>query len=162
MVKKILYTLLILLVIIQFIRPNKNVALEVSANDIEEHYAVPDNVRSILKKACRDCHSNHTEYPWYANIQPVAWWLNDHVQEGKKHFNLSEFAAYPPKRADHKLEELVESQEDHWMPLQSYQRLHKEAVLTEAETQEVINWANGLRKQIQLAHPEAFVKGAKE
>jgi hypothetical protein len=158
MVRKVLYTLMTILIVIQFVRPHKNIAMEVSTNDIEKHYHVPENVKVTLKKACRDCHSNHTEYPWYANIQPIAWWLNGHIQDGKKNFNLSEFAAYTPKRADHKLEELIESQEENWMPLQSYQNLHQDAVLTEAQKGEVITWAQGLRKEIQTAHPEAFTK----
>lgn len=162
MIRKIVTGLLIILIVIQFIKPTKNVALEMSANDIEKHYAVPENVKGILQKACRDCHSNNTVYPWYASFQPVAWWLDGHIQDGKKHFNLSEFAAYPPKRAEHKLEELVESQTDHWMPLASYQNIHKDAVLTQAESQEVIDWANGLRKEIKAAHPEAFRGGEKD
>ena len=158
MAKKITYALLAILVIIQFIKPKRNVASEMSVNDIEKHYNVPENIKKTFSKACRDCHSNNTVYPWYANIQPVAWWLNDHIQDGKKHFNLSEFATYPPKRADHKLEELIESQTDHWMPLASYMKLHAEARLTQAESQEVVDWANGLRKEIQAKHPEAFLE----
>ncbi len=157
MAKKILIALLVILVIIQFIRPTPNVSAELSSNDIEKHYAVPQDVKLILDKACRDCHSNNTRYPWYNSIQPVAWYLNDHIVDGKKHFNLSEFAEYPPKRAEHKLEELVESQTDHWMPLESYQNLHSEAKLTEAENQTLITWANDLRAQIKAAHPEAFI-----
>jgi hypothetical protein len=162
MVKKIVYALLVVLVIIQFIKPSRNVASEMSANDIEKNYTVPENVKANLARACRDCHSNNTIYPWYANIQPVAWWLNGHIEDGKKHFNLSEFAAYPPKRADHKLEELVESQTDHWMPLESYVKLHPDARLTQAQSQEVIDWANGLRREIQTAHPEAFIEQDKK
>ncbi len=111
--KKIIYGLLAVLIIIQFIKPEKNISSEMSPNDIEKHYNVPQSIKATLSKACRDCHSNNTVYPWYASFQPVGWWLNGHIKDGKKHFNLSEFAAYPPKRADHKLEELVESQTDH-------------------------------------------------
>lgn len=157
MAKKILVALLVILVGIQFIRPTPNVSTEQSINDIEKHYAVPQDVKLILDKACRDCHSNNTNYYWYNNIQPVAWFLNSHIIDGKKHFNLSEFAAYPPKRAEHKLEELVESQTDHWMPLESYQLLHQEAQLTETENQTLIAWANELRAQIKATHPEAFL-----
>ena len=162
MFKKMLTGLLIVLVLIQFIRPAKNVSAVMSPNDIEKHYAVPENVKATLSKACRDCHSNNTNYPWYNNIQPVAWWLNGHIQDGKRHFNLSEFAAYPPKRADHKLEEVIESQTDHWMPLESYTNIHKEARLTQAESQEVIDWANELRKEIQTKHAADFLVKEKE
>lgn len=159
MAKKIFIVLIVILVIIQFIRPTPNVLAEQSATDIEKHYEVPENVKATLSKACRDCHSNNTVYPWYWNIQPVAWWLDGHIRDGKRHFNLSEFASYPPKKAEHKLEELVESQEDHWMPLESYTKLHSEARLTSTESKELIDWANALRQKIKLENPAAFVGG---
>jgi hypothetical protein len=148
MLRKILYGLGIILIIAQFFKPEKNISSEVSKNDISTRYEVPGNVKVILEKACNDCHSNNTKYPWYANIQPVAWWLNDHIKDGKKHLNFSEFAAYTYKRADHKMEEVIESQEDHWMPLDSYTWLHKDAKLTEEERGEIVGWAKGLRVKI--------------
>lgn len=162
MAKKILVVLLVVLVIIQFIRPVQNVSAEQSPTDIEKKYETPENVKATLSKACRDCHSNNTNYPWYSNIQPVAWWLDGHIRDGKKHLNFSEFGNYPPKKAEHKLEELVESQQDHWMPLDSYMKLHAEARLTSAESQELIDWANALRQKIKLESPEAFVGGKDE
>ncbi|WP_025762848.1 heme-binding domain-containing protein [Dyadobacter tibetensis] len=156
--KKVLIAILLILVAIQFIRPTPNVSAEMSLNDVEEHYYVPEGVKISLDKACRDCHSSNTRYPWYSQIQPVAWWLNSHIEDGKKHFNLSEFAAYSPKKADHKLEELIESQTDHWMPLESYTFIHSEAKLTETERQEMIDWATALRREIQKSHPEEFGK----
>lgn len=158
MARKILIGLFIILVAMQFVRPIRNESASMSANDIEKQYVVPENVKSILSRACRDCHSNNTVYPWYSQVQPGAWFMNNHVIDGKKHFNLSEFAAYEPKKADHKLDELVEELEGHGMPLESYLWLHADAKLTETETQEVITWANGIRKEIQTTFPEAFLK----
>lgn len=149
MVKKILYGLLIALVLIQFIRPERNISEVPSENDIRVHYAVPAEVESILKRACFDCHSNNTYYPWYTNIQPVGWWLQNHINEGKGELNFSEFAAYSPKKADHKLEEVVELVEEKEMPLKSYTWVHKEAVLNAQEIETLVNWANSLRATIQ-------------
>jgi hypothetical protein len=84
MIKKILLVLLAALIIIQFIRPKENHSDKLSANDITRHYTVPDTVLSILQRSCYDCHSNNTSYPWYNRIQPVAWWLNSHVKDGKR------------------------------------------------------------------------------
>lgn len=149
MAKKILYGLLIVLVVIQFIRPERNISEVPSANDIRVHYSVPADVESILKRACFDCHSNNTYYPWYTNIQPVGWWLQNHINEGKGELNFSEFAAYSPKKADHKLEEVVELVEEKEMPLKSYTWVHKEAVLNAQEIETLVNWANSLRATIQ-------------
>ena len=107
-VKKILLILLIILVVIQFIRPAKNQSAEVTANHIYNVYATNENVKTILDKACNDCHSNNTKYPWYANVQPIAWWLNDHIEDGKKHLNFSEYGAYNLRRQYHKMEEVID------------------------------------------------------
>lgn len=153
MKRKILYGLLIVLVAIQFIRPTKNESAVIAANDITKAYPVPAEVDLILKKACNDCHSNSTVYPWYSNIQPVAWWLQDHVNDGKKHLNFSEFLAYPPKRQLKKLEEVIETVKEGEMPLNSYTWIHKEAVLTEAEKLTLSSWADNTRKEISAKNP---------
>src|SRR5665647_1862494 len=107
--KNILLLLLVALVIIQFIRPGKNISAPSTllANDISKVYTVPDSVHQILQTSCYDCHSNNTTYPWYAKVQPVAWWLNNHIVEGKKEVNFSEFATYRIGRQYKKLDEII-------------------------------------------------------
>lgn len=149
MIKKILIGLLVVLVVIQFIRPERNISELPSQNDIRVHYSVPANVESVLKRACYDCHSNNTNYPWYANIQPVLWWLQDHIEEGKEELNFSEFATYSAKKADHKLDEVIEMVEEEEMPLESYTYIHKDAVLSSSEKKLLMDWAADLRKMIK-------------
>lgn len=146
--KKILFALLIILIIVQFIRPSRNES-NAAENDISTVYPVPDDVQLTLKKACYDCHSNHTLYPWYTNIQPVGWWMQNHVNEGKAELNFSEFATYKPKKQDHKLDEVIELVEKGEMPLSSYTVIHKNAVLTSEEKNALIAWAKGVRQQIK-------------
>ena len=107
---------------------------------------VPANVAKVLQRACYDCHSNYTVYPWYANVQPIAWWLAHHVNDGKRHFNLSEFTTYTNKRASHKLEDAVNELKEGGMPLPSYTWAHPEARLSEADKQLLIEWAQDMRK----------------
>ena len=152
MVKKIAIGLLVVLVIIQFFKPDRNISSEKSTNDITNKYAVPASVQEILKTSCYDCHSNNTVYPWYANIQPVAWWLADHVNEGKKELNFSEFLTYSPKKAHHKLEEVNEMVKEGEMPLQSYTIIHQNAKLSEPQKLEIATWADGLMKEIATAN----------
>jgi hypothetical protein len=147
MLRKIIYLIIAVLVIIQFIHPNKNNSND-NSKDITTEYSVPDSVKTIWKKACNDCHSNYTEYPWYNNIQPIAWWLQNHVDEGKHHLNFSEFAAYTPKRKVHKLNDIAEVIEEGEMPLSSYTLIHKEAKLTKEENELLIKWARALSYQI--------------
>ena len=93
MKKKILIGLGLVLLVIQFARPARNLSGD-DTNHLATKYSFPGNVAPLIEKACYDCHSNKTVYPWYSNIQPVGWWLANHVNEGKEHLNFSEFATY--------------------------------------------------------------------
>lgn len=143
--KKIGWGILAVLVIIQFIRPSKNVSEQlITDNDISKTYAMTDEVHQILIKKCYDCHSNSTVYPWYNNIQPVGWWLAAHVDEGKEELNFSEFKTYPEKKANHKMEELSEAVNEGWMPLDSYLWIHGDAKITEADKNVINAWIKTL------------------
>ncbi len=148
-IKKILIVLLLVLVIIQFIKPEKNLSAASSPNDIFAHYQTPDSTKQLIKTTCYDCHSNNTVYPWYSEVQPVAWWLNNHIKDAKSELNFSEFATFAPKKADHKMEEVMEAVKEEEMPLKSYSIIHKNARLTDAQRLTVINWAKQIRAQIQ-------------
>lgn len=148
MLKKILLTLFIALIIIQFFHPKKNVSAAPGPNHIEATHAVPPAVKGILEKACYDCHSDNTRYPWYNNVQPVAWWLAHHVDEGKNELNFSQFGSYAAKRQAHKLEEVSEMVKEHRMPLESYEWLHSDAKLTPEEVKTLTDWADALRATI--------------
>jgi hypothetical protein len=147
--KKIVLGIAVLLVLIQFFRPEKNTASAPSANNIAKKYNTPNEVKVILDKACNDCHSNNTKYPWYANFQPVAWWLDHHVDEGKGEINFDEFLTYPAKKARHKMEEVNEMVKEGEMPLNSYTWIHKDAVLTQAEKLVLAEWAVATMKTIE-------------
>jgi len=148
MLKKILIGLLVVLVLIQFFRPEKNNSNDLTL-DVSTKYKVPEDVSQILRVACNDCHSNKTNYPWYSQIQPVAWWLNDHVTEGKEHLNFSNFTQLPIAVQNHKFEEVIEVIDENEMPLESYTYLglHPEAKLTEDQKTALKTWA---REQMDL------------
>jgi hypothetical protein len=142
MFKKILLALLAIFVIIQLFRPEKNNSNDLT-NAVTKKYDVPEEVAVILKNACNDCHTNNTVYPWYANVQPVAWWLDEHVKDGKRHLNLSDFTNLPIAVQNHKFEEIVEVIDENEMPLESYTYLglHQEANLTSKEKEVLKSWA---------------------
>lgn len=151
--KKLKKPLLILLVVfaaIQFIQPAKNISTETSPNKI----AASEEVRKILAKSCNDCHSNNTVYPWYNNIQPVAWWLARHVDDGKRHLNFDEFYSYNLARQYHKLEETEEMLATDEMPLNSYTWTHRDAILSSEEKQTLIDWTQTLRKEMEATYPK--------
>ncbi|HWY38718.1 MAG TPA: heme-binding domain-containing protein [Bacteroidia bacterium] len=140
-VKKLLYILVVLLLGIQLIRPEKNEGEVYGKDDISHAVNVPAEVKNILERSCNDCHSDRTNYPWYINIQPVGWWLNHHVEEGKNELNFSTFNTYKLRRKLHKLEDIAEQVKEGEMPMGSYTRMHKNAELNDAEKQVIINWA---------------------
>ncbi|RRB02296.1 heme-binding domain-containing protein [Larkinella rosea] len=148
MMKKVLIGIAVLLIGIQFIRPDKNEGSADSPQDITHAVQVPEPVMQTLKVACYDCHSNHTKYPWYANISPVSLWLANHVNEGKSELNFSSFAAYDKKRMDHKLEEIGEEVEEGHMPLPAYTMLHHDAELSESQKQLLVEWAKTERTRL--------------
>lgn len=154
MIKKILIALFAIFLIIQFFRPEKNNSNDLT-HDVSKKYELPEEVNKILTVACNDCHSNRTEYPWYANVQPVAWWLNDHVVDGKKHLNFSDFTQLPIAVQNHKFEEVIEVIEENEMPLASYTYLglHKEANLNAEQKEALLNWAKSQMAYLKANYP---------
>lgn len=152
MFRKILFVLIAILLGIQFFRPEKNISSGASADAIQTVFTVPDDVQTVLNKACRDCHSNQSTYPWYFSIQPVAWWIDHHIDEGKSELNFDAFATYSPKKQHHKMEEIVEQVKSEEMPLQSYTWTHRDARLTMEERVVLTNWASLLQKKIAEKH----------
>ena len=136
------------LVLIQMYHPEKNNNSTTTSEDIIKLYNVPDSVNNILHKACYDCHSNYTTYPWYNNIQPVAFWLNDHIEEGKHHVNFSEFGRYTLQRQSRKLKKCAGEVEEGDMPLNYYIWIHKMAKLSPREKELFMKWAEDLSSQI--------------
>lgn len=137
---KILLILLGAFILLQFVRPTKNLG-KVLVNGDSLSIQTPAEINIILQTACYDCHSNHTNYPWYTNIQPIGLWMQHHVDEGKDELNFSIFNTYSAKRKKHKLKEITEELEAHEMPLGSYTIIHKEAELTAEQISMLTQWA---------------------
>jgi len=140
-IKKILLATGIVFIAIQFIQPAKNINNKVLATDISKTIPVPDNVQAILKNACYDCHSNNTNYPWYAYIQPAGWLLGSHIAEAKGKLNFNEFGNLSTRRQISKLDGIANSIKDDIMPLSSYKLMHKNANLSANEKTLLFNWA---------------------
>lgn len=151
-IKIALYVLLGLLLLAQFIRPERNLSNDQSRH-IATRYQVPEPVEGILKTACYDCHSNYTVYPWYANIQPVAGWLAHHVDEGKQELNFSDFTTRRVAVQNHKMEEVIEMVRENEMPLGSYTWVHRDAILSEGQKDQLIAWAQTVMDTIKANNP---------
>ena len=139
--------LLLTLVVIQFIKPDKNNDGYQSVALFEKEIVPTKEIAMILKNNCYDCHSDQTNYPWYNNISPINYWLEEHIEDGKRHFNVSAWDAYSARKKDHKLEELIEYVEQGEMPLDSYTWLHGD--LSNQDTQTLLQWAQLSRIKYQ-------------
>jgi len=152
MVKKILVGLAVVVVAAQFVRPEKNSsAAPPGKNDFLVLFDAPADVRRVFSVACYDCHSNNTRYPWYAEVQPVGWWLNHHVEEGRSSLDLSAFAALNPKRQGRKIDAMSDEIDGHTMPLKSYAWIHRDARLSDAQIKRLTAWLDTVREKLPPA-----------
>ncbi|WP_034918989.1 heme-binding domain-containing protein [Gillisia sp. CAL575] len=133
---------------IQFIPTSRNQSDVVPVTDFINNYNPPKEVASILRTSCYDCHSNNTNYPWYNKIQPVAWYLEDHVSHGKEEFNFSEFGDYSDRRKKSKLKSLLRQVEQDEMPLDPYTLIHSDAKISESEKELLLGWVNKVLESI--------------
>ncbi len=140
------------LVTVQFFRPAKNIA-PTTGDDFIGLYRPPTEVEQTLRVACYDCHSNQTRYPWYAEVMPLGWWLDDHIVEAKKELNFSEFGSYRIRRKFRKFEEMAEQVKLEEMPLASYRAIHFDASLSAAQKEGFIAWVESMRDTIRATTP---------
>jgi len=125
----------------QLYQPARNLGYgqDITAN-FTKVYNVPKNVKNILRTSCYDCHSNYTNYPWYSNIQPARFLMESHIKEGKENLNFNEWGNYSSRKQKNKLDRIVKEIKSNEMPLASYTLIHKNAILSSSQKQEVMNW----------------------
>ena len=133
-------TIFVLLIALQWYRPHKNIQVSQNKADliIVEH--APPNIAALLKKSCYDCHSNFTDYPWYANIAPMSWYVDDHVQRGKVQINFSEWGnRLGIFKSSIRTASIFDIQTES-MPVHPYTILNPEAKLSEEEKKQLVDW----------------------
>jgi hypothetical protein len=148
--KKLFLGFTAVFVVLQFIRPEKNLsATPPGKDDFIVRLAPPPEVKTMLQNACYDCHSDNTRYPWYAEIQPNGWWLKSHIDDGKREFSFSGFGEYSPKKQATKIEALIDVISSRTMPLPSYTWVHRDAIFTEAQLKTLITWLESAQEKLE-------------
>ncbi len=142
MKKKIFIFLIVIFVVIQFFRIDKTNPKVDPQKDYFTLANPPEEIKTILKTSCYDCHSNETVYPWYSNIAPVSWFLKNHINEGRGHLNFSEWGNYSPGKQKNIMEDCTEAIEENEMPLSTYTLLHSEAKPDESKKTILLDWFN--------------------
>ena len=138
--RRVGYGLVAGLVLAQFVpveRTNPPVDAEVVVAD-------PD-VRTLLRRACYDCHSHETVWPWYAWVAPASWLVAHDVEHARGELDFSRFESYDTTKQRKKLGELAEEVDEHEMPLWYYALMHPEARLSDEERDRIVSWAEAER-----------------
>ena len=129
-----------IVLVIQVIPVERNVSTVPPGQSFEKTEKVPANVAAILKVSCYDCHSNNTRYPWYSELQPGAYFMAQHIKEGKEELNLDEFNNYSKRRKKAKIKSIISQIEKDEMPLKSYRMMHGNARLSADEKKELLDF----------------------
>lgn len=133
-----------LIIGIQLIRPARTNLVVVPSHTLEAIVPVPAQVESILQRACYDCHSDVTRWPWYSNVAPVSWFVIDHVDSGRRHANFSDWlrrdAKDPAQYTRERFEAICKEVQTHNMPLISYLLAHRAARLSPDDIDTICEW----------------------
>jgi len=134
MFKKILVAIIVIVVGIQFIpvdRDNPPVSQDINP---------PENISTILRNSCYDCHSNETRWPWYSYVAPVSFLVVNDVKEGRRHLNFSEWDRYDDEKQGKILKEILEEVEKGDMPLPKYLITHPDAEMNSEKIKVLKDW----------------------
>jgi len=113
----------------------------------------PEEVMTTLRRSCWDCHSNETEWPWYAYVAPMSLRVAQHVRSGRRHVNFTEWDSYDAEELEEAYEDIAEEMEKGGMPLSDYLLIHREAKLTQAERDRIASWADAARELLVVPTP---------
>jgi len=133
---------------IQFIGPARTNPPVAPSHTIGSQLQIPPRMADIMNRACMDCHSYETRWPWYSGVAPVRWWLVQHVNDGRETLNLSEWSQYQPAYAGATLGAMAKAARPGLMPPASYRALHPLARLSVEEVTEFSDWAEAERLRI--------------
>lgn len=146
MLKRIGIGLVIILALMQFKQIDKTNPEYNEAEDFITITQPSEEIATLIKAACYDCHSHQAKYPWYSNVAPISWMVEHHIEEGREHLNFSEWGSYDTKKANHKLEECIEEIEEGEMPMKPYVVMHSEVKMSKEQKKALMAFFQTQRK----------------
>jgi hypothetical protein len=145
--RRILSLFLVAFIGMQFVRPDRVNPPVMAGASLKAK--TPPHITALLDRACRDCHSNETSWPWYTNISPVSWFVADHVHHGRDHFNYSEWTSYDSDDQDKFLGAMCDLAKRERMPLPSYLLIHRASKLSPDDVTGLCTWSDKMRDTLQ-------------
>ena len=141
-VKIAVLILVVFLIVIQFIQPKRTNPPAIPSRALSAHVHVPEEVEALLRRACGDCHSNQTVWPWYSRVAPISWVVIDDVNQGRRHMNFDDWEAQEsPKQANDHLIDICKEITAKGMPPFSYRIMHRESQLNAQEISSLCSWS---------------------
>jgi hypothetical protein len=140
---KIVYGFLGLVVVAQLFRPQLTNPQSDAAVSVKNYKGISPQVAATIERACFDCHSNETRWPWYSYVTPINYLIASDVSRGRRHMNFSEWGNYSPGRVKSVLDNIYDQVYNHEMPLAQYKWMHPRARLTDAEVKMICDWSSG-------------------
>src|SRR5262245_24151983 len=145
--RAVLFVFLVLFIGPQFVRPDRTNPPSPAGGSLMSK--MTPQVAAIVDRACRDCHTNDTRWPWYTSVTPTNWLIANHVQHGREHVNFSTWAAYDEDEQDKFLGGICSLPKRGRMPLPSYLFIHGEAKLSDADVAALCAWSEKMRDMLQ-------------
>ena len=133
----------VVLLLAQFVRPEKVNPPSEPSQALEAQAQVPPRVQKVLARSCYDCHSNQTTWPWYSQVAPASWLVVEDVNHGRKHLNFSTWSTYDNDQRYSLLEEVCEEVTEGKMPLPIYLVMHDGARVSSDEARAICEWTKG-------------------
>ena len=146
-------SLVVLLVVSQAIRPAKTNPAVDETQTMQANTHMSPEVAMILERACSNCHSSKTTWPWYSQVAPVSWFIVSDVNGARAHLSLSDWGTYKPEKKASKLQEICEQVEQGDMPLKSYVLINPAAKLSESDKQLLCDWSKQERERVVRSQP---------
>lgn len=152
--------ILVLFVAAQAYRPDLSGPPADESKSMRATAQLSPEVGATFDRACNDCHSSKTDWPWYSQVAPVSWWLKRHVDEGRRELNFSEWGTYAQRKMSRKLGEICDQVEAGEMPLKSYLLMHPAAKLSDADKKAICDWTEQERRRVGAAQDAQATEGA--
>jgi hypothetical protein len=106
---------------------------------------------ALFERACQDCHSENTQWPWYSHIPPASWLIRKDVDDARRRVDFSNWDSYRPEEQEEFLTRIGSAARTGQMPLPRYTLLHREAVLASQERQLIYEWSRAEKKRLRVA-----------
>ena len=143
--KFVVAVLAVILVFIQIVQPKQTNPAAVASRGISAHVQVSQKTMASLRKACGDCHSNQTVWPWYSHVAPISWIVVDDVNQGRRHMNFDDWEAQEsPKQASDHIVDICKEIQQKAMPPFSYRMMHQQSSLNSEEITNICAWSNSV------------------